>query len=181
MSYRELVQKCIRNDRGAQKALYDQFAPKMMAVAARYCQSVVEAEDVLQEAFVKVFKKISSLSDDNKLEGWIKRIVVNTALNQNRSKLYLFPMTEVKDDTVVATGELNITDMHYTELIQKIQSLPDGCRVIFNLYAIEGFSHKEIAQKLEISEGTSKSQYSRARQLLQEMISESQKIGYGAV
>ena len=181
MSFQKLLKACKQNNREAQKQLYERFAPKMLLVASRYCRSIQEAEDVLQESFIKVFRTLSSLNSESRIEGWIRKIVVNTALNQNRSKLYLFPMTEVQEYTSVTDSDVSVSGLHFEELLGKVQSLPDGCRIIFNLYAIEGFTHKEIAEKLKISEGTSKSQYARARQLLIEMIEKSHNVNYGGV
>lgn len=174
-----LIEGCLKSDRKAQKQLYDHFSPKMMVVALRYSKSEQEAEDILQEAFLKVFKHLKNFRSESKLGTWIQRIVVNTALNYHRSKLYLFPMNDVKELKNLKEPEIALSGFHFKELIDMIQSLPDGCQVIFNLYALEGYSHKEIAEKLGISEGTSKSQYSRAKVLLRERIIKSEKINYG--
>lgn len=141
----------------------------MMAVCLRYSKSVEEAEDVLQEGFVKVYQYIQRFRGESKLETWITRIMVNTALNAQRKKLYLFPMVDVEDMQLM-TDEISISKIHFTQLIEMIQALPRGCQLVFNLYAIEGYSHKEIAEKLSISEGTSKSQYARAKSLLQQKL-----------
>ncbi|GAB4131420.1 MAG: RNA polymerase sigma factor [Raineya sp.] len=143
----------------------------MLVVALRYTSGRLEAEDVLQESFIKVFKNIHSFRQDCSLETWIKRIVINTALKQNRSKLYLFPALDVQDlseDYQESTEFLS--QLHYEDLLAMVQKLAPRYRVIFNLYAIEGYQHNEIAEMLGISEGTSKSQYSRAKQVLKEMI-----------
>lgn len=177
----KLLKACKNGDSHSQKELYDFFAPRMMVVATRYTKSVEEAEDILQDSFVKIFSKIKSLKDPEKIGGWIKKIVVNTALNHNRSKLYMFPMTEINETTSVYNEELNLSYFHFEELLTMIRSLPSGCQVIFNLYAIEGFNHHEIGKKLSISVGTSKSQYARARKLLIEMLEKNQKVNYGAI
>ena len=177
----KLLARCKKNDPDSQKQVYELFAPKMLVVALRYSKTTHEAEDIIQESFLKVFNSLKTLRETEKVEGWIKRIVVNTALNQNRSKLYMFPMTELEEDSSVTEEDVGLHEIHFQELIKLIQSLPSGCQMIFNLYAIEGFSHKEIAGKLGISEGTSKSQYSRARSLLQEKLGTAQSISYGAV
>jgi RNA polymerase sigma-70 factor (ECF subfamily) len=177
----KLLAECKKGKSAAQKGMYDLFAPRMLVVALRYSKTTHEAEDVLQEAFLKVFKSISKLREHEKLEGWIKKIVVNTALNQNRSKLYMFPMAEISEFTKIGSEEVDLSSLHFKELLSMIQELPTGCQVIFNLFAIEGYSHKEIAEKLDISVGTSKSQYSRARGLLQEMVKKAQKVNYGTV
>jgi RNA polymerase sigma-70 factor (ECF subfamily) len=115
---------------------------------------------------------------DSSLAFWIKRIVVNTALNHQRSKLYLYPMVDVNELTTQVQKSKALSNYSYNELIGLIQELPDGCRVIFNLYAIEGYKHHEIAEMLEISEGTSKSQYSRAKSLLKEKVTKLEQMGY---
>lgn len=162
----ELIDGCRKGDRSFQRALYDRFARKMLVVCLRYSKSSAEAEDILQEAFVKVFQGIKDFRQESKLETWITRIMVNTALNAQRKKLYLFPMVDV-EDTNLTEEEVSVTGMNVQDLLDMIQSLPQGCQVVFNMFAIEGYSHKEIAEMLGISEGTSKSQYARARSLLQ--------------
>ena len=165
----ELIDGCREGKSSFQKALYDRYCRKMMAVCLRYSKSTAEAEDILQEAFVKVFQGIKDFRGDSKLETWITRIMVNTALNQQRKKLYLFPMVDV-EELDLPQKEVSISGMHFTQLLEMVQSLPQGCQIVFNLFAIEGYNHKEIAELLGISEGTSKSQYSRARTLLQQKL-----------
>lgn len=166
----DLIEGCLKGDRQWQKALYDRFSKKMMAVSLRYCKERQEAEDVVQEAFIKVFENIKNYRGESPIEYWIKRIVINTALNAQRSKLYLYPMVDVSEITTHSDKEMTLSGFHYEDLLKMIQELPTGCRVIFNLYALEGYKHHEIAEMLNISEGTSKSQYSRAKALLQEML-----------
>lgn len=168
----QLIKNCIAGNRKSQKRLYDMFASKMMVVSYRYSKSKMEAEDILQEAFIKVFKNLEGLRDYSNIGGWVKRIVINTALNYQRSKLYLYPMVDVSDLKMMDETHSDLANYHFKELIKMIQELPLGCQVIFNLYAIEGYTHKEIAEKLQVSEGTSKSQYARARFLLQQKLEE---------
>lgn len=177
----ELVDGCRKGDRKMQHELYQRFADRMFAICLRYAQGQQEAEDVLQEAFIKIFDKIEQFRGDASLAGWIKRIVINTALNSQRSKLYMYPMVDVESMYNMADQELTLSAHRYQDLLKLVQELPSGCRVIFNLFGIEGYSHKEIATLLEISEGTSKSQYARARQLLQERIEALEKKGYEKV
>lgn len=141
----------------------------MMVVCLRYSRTTAEAEDILQEGFIKVFQGIRNFRQESKLGTWITRIMVNTALNFQRRKLYLFPMVDVHEIDL-PQAEISLPGIHFTELIEMIQSLPQGCQIVFNLFAIEGYSHREIAEMLGISEGTSKSQYSRARTILQEKL-----------
>lgn len=162
-----LIDGCKRHDRHMQQKLYDKYSKSMYVVALRYSRMQQEAEDILQEAFVKVFQSIDRFRGESSLPYWIKRIVINTALNHQRSKLYLFPMVDITELQTQGKAANVLSDLGYNELLKMVQELPDGCRIIFNLYAIEGYKHQEIADLLEISEGTSKSQYARAKMLLQ--------------
>ena len=173
----ELIRGCQKDDRKLQKELYERFSGRMYVLCLRYTKSTQEAEDVLQESFIKVFDKIKDFKRESSLGYWIKRIVVNTALNSQRGKLYLFPMVDV-NDTNLSEKEVNLSNIQFQELIDLIQTLPAGCQAVFNLYAIEGYKHHEIATMLDISEGTSKSQYARARQLLRDMLKENEKVRY---
>lgn len=174
----QIIAGCYRGDRSLQRELYDRYAPGMLMVSMRYSKNRDDAEDILQEAFIKVFKNIGTFKAQSTLGYWIKRIVVNTALNFQRSKLYLFPMVELEEGISSTPNDRIISNLSTEELLKMIQSLPIGCQVIFNLYAMEGYKHKEIASMLDISTGTSKSQYARARGLLQNMISQANKINY---
>lgn len=176
----KLITGCQKGTREYQQALYDKYCDGMYLVALRYSKMQQEAEDVLQEAFIKVFKNIKDFRKDSSLAYWIKRIVVNTALNHQRSKLYLYPMVDVTELDDWNERESIISDLSYEELLELIQELPTGCQVIFNLFAIEGYKHHEIAVKLQISEGTSKSQYSRAKTLLAEKVMQRDQSHYGS-
>ena len=177
----QLIEGCKKGNGESQRALYDQYAKRMLVVAMRYSKGQTEAEDILQEAFIKVFQHIKKFRGDSSLATWIRKIVVNTALNHQRSKLYLFPMVDINELQKPPTEEDTLSDYHFKELLKMIQVLPTGCQIIFNLYVLEGYQHKEIAEMLDISEGTSKSQYARAKALLREMISKSEKVSYGRV
>lgn len=174
----DLIKGCCKGERGAQQRLYDTYGPRMYPVALRYSKMQQEAEDILQEAFVKVFQNIKNFRKDSSLGYWIKRIVINTALNHQRSKLYLYPMVDVNELKSYQSTDLTLSNFNHEELMGMVRKLPTGCQVIFNLYAIEGFKHHEIAKMMEISEGTSKSQYARAKSLLKEWITQSNKIDY---
>lgn len=165
----ELIDGCRKGSRASQKALYDRYCRKMMVVSLRYSKSTAEAEDILQEGFVKVFQGIKNFRQESKLETWITRIMVNTALNVQRRKLYLYPMVDVEEINL-PEDEVSTSGIHFTQLLEMIQALPHGCQIVFNLFAIEGYSHKEIAEQLGISEGTSKSQFARAKSLLQQKL-----------
>ncbi len=176
----ELIKGCTKGDRAVQKALYDLYCRKMIVLCQRYAKTTLEAEDILQEGFIKVFASIKNFRSESSLSTWITRIMINTALNHQRQKLYLHPMVEVEKTNLVENEEISLSGFHFSELIKLIQSLPDGCRVIFNLFAIEGYSHKEIAELLGISEGTSKSQYNRAKSLLKAKLGNEQQL-YGKI
>lgn len=167
-SEKSLIEGCIREERSFQKELYNLYSRRMYAVCLRYSKNVEEAEDILQEGFVKVFQAIKSFRGESSLATWITRIMVNTALNHNRRKLYLYPMVDV--DERMPDPSFDLSQLDFEQLLEMIRSLPEGCQMVFNLFAIDGYSHKEIAEKLGISEGTSKSQYARARSLLQERL-----------
>jgi len=175
----EVIAGCRKGDRKMQKRLYDQYCSQMLVVCFRYSKLKSEAEDIMQESFIKVFDHIKDFRGESPLKFWIKRIMINTALNYHRSKLFLYPMVDVTEMKEKDHQEVEATDFHFKDLLQMIQSLPMGCQVIFNLYAIEGYKHDEIAKMLEISPGTSKSQYARARKILQGKLIESEKMDYG--
>ncbi len=175
----DLIEGCKNNDNASQKLLYDKYCGRMMMLCLRYAKSIQEAEDILQEGFIKVFEHIKNFRAESKLSTWMTRIMVNTALNAQRKKLYMLPMVDVDDAGLNENEDVSLGDFNLKELLKMVQSLPDGCRVIFNLYAIEGYTHKEIAETLAITEGTSKSQYARARQLLQQKIFVEQQAFYG--
>jgi RNA polymerase sigma factor (sigma-70 family) len=166
----DLIEGCIRGDRKMQYELYERFAPKMFGVCLRYASNNEEAEDILQEGFIKVFKKIGSYRSEGSFEGWIRRIFVNTAIEHFRRKTHLQPITE-KEESTVEGKYLSVLDtLAEKDIVQLVQQLSPGYRTVFNMYVIEGYSHKQIAEELGISEGTSKSQLSRAKQILQELV-----------
>ena len=165
----ELINDCRNNNRHAQHALFQQFAGKMLHVVKRYITNTSEAEDTLMEGFVKVFKKLGQYQGGGSFEGWIRRIMVNEALMSIRKNKDRFPVDiDVAFD--VAHPDETLMQLGLQEIEDLIASLPKGYRTIFNLYAIEGYSHTEIALLLDISEGTSKSQLSRARAQLQNQL-----------
>ncbi|NJN25062.1 MAG: RNA polymerase sigma factor [Cyclobacteriaceae bacterium] len=171
----QLIEACVHGDRQAQRHLFSIFSKKMYVVCLRYTKSQQEAEDILQDSFIKVFKYLKGYRGDCKLEFWIKRIVINTALNARRKKLYMYPMVDIEDVKDYADQGRVLSSFRIEELISMISELPTGCQTVFNLFAIEGYSHKEIAEMLDVSEGTSKSQFARARKLLQEKIAKEDK------
>ncbi len=160
----------MKGDRRMQQELYERYAPKMYAVCLRYAGNAEEAEDVLQEGFIKIFNKMGSFRGEGSFEGWIRRIFVNTAIEQFRKKTYLKPITEVEEDTVEGKYLSVLDSLAEKDIIQLVQQLSPGYRTVFNMYVIEGYTHKQIAELLGISEGTSKSQLSRAKLILQDLV-----------
>ena len=168
----QLIQDCLRNDRNAQRKLYNAYAGRMLVVCVRYVQNQTEAEDILQEAFIKIFQNLDKFRAESTLGAWIKRIVVNTAISQIRLQQHFQNMDDVQVyENQITNNQSGIEGIQFQELIEMIQKLPKGCQTVFNLFAIEGYKHYEIAELLNITEGTSKSQYSRARVILQSMLS----------
>lgn len=162
MSDAQLVEAVLRKESPAQRALYERFASKMFGICLRYASSREEAEDLLQDGFIRVFERISSYKGEGSLEGWVRRVMVNTTLEHLRKQKSDW-ITGL-DGVVEPTGESDIeSDLDFKTILGLIQGLPTGFRAVFNLHAIEGYSHREIATLLGITEGTSKSQYARAR------------------
>jgi RNA polymerase sigma factor (sigma-70 family) len=177
---KQLIEACKQGKPSAQKTLYGRFAGEMLVVCMRYCKSKEEAEDILQESFIKIFQSIKDFREDSRLYFWVKRVVVNTALNSYRkNKNQMFLMADDVDNYDQSDEGYSISNIHWKDLMLMIQKLPAGCQTIFNLYAIEGYNHKEIGELLGVSEGTSKSQYSRARQLMQQIIKKENRLMYG--
>ena len=171
MTDEELVKKCVFNDPAAQKLLFERFSRKMMGVCLRYSDRSEEAEDMLQNGFIKVFNKISTFKGSGSLEGWIRKVIVNEALTYLRKNKSTKLNLNIDSDKYVVPSNSHVGEtLNEKDLLKLIQQLPIGFRTVFNMYAIEGYSHKEIAEALGISEGTSKSQYSRARLHLQNML-----------
>lgn len=176
ISEKELVRGCQKKKPSHQKMLYDRYASTMYMICLRYGDDANMAQDILQEGFVRVFDQIVKYNGGGSLEGWIKRVIVNVALRtlENQSKLYVVSEEEHdEEETGSNTVEQGVTQQ---ELLDVIQSLPAGYRMVFNMYAIEGYSHKEIAEELRITESTSKSQLARARTMLQEMVKDKMQI-----
>lgn len=169
-----LVKGCLENDRKFQEYLYKRYASKMYGICLNYCSDNSAAKDVLQEGFIKVFKKIKSYQFEGKLEVWIRKIITNTAIDYYRknSRLNKYLEDKIPEDNYYEVNETILSQLCTQDILNNLKKLPEGARIIFNLYVIEGFTHKEISEKLQISEGTSKSQYSRARSLLKNLLIE---------
>ncbi|MFZ1751492.1 MAG: RNA polymerase sigma factor [Saprospiraceae bacterium] len=169
---KELLRACLSGDRVAQRDIFHMYASKMMAVCIRYARHRAEAEDILQDAFVKVFAHLRDYEGRGSLEGWIRRIIIHTAIRNNRQKSVSHEdigIDHVKEDGV---GPEVFSVLSEEELLKLITTLPTGYRMVFNLHAIEGYSHREISELLHIEESTSRSQLTKARRMLQEKVME---------
>lgn len=154
-----------------QKILYERFAPKMLGVCLRYARDKEEAEDMLQEGFIKVFFKLGEFRGEGSFEGWIRRIMVNTAINyylRLRKHFYQHDIKEIEE--IVEDQHVAFDQLHVKDLLALVQALPTGYRTVFNLYEVEGYQHKEIAEMMKISVSTSKTQLLHARRLLQKRL-----------
>jgi len=166
----KLIEECIKGKRRAQSKLYKKYAKTLLGICLRYSRNKSEAEDVLQEGFIKIFMKIKEFRKEGSFEGWMKRIMVNTALLNSRDNLkHYFHADISKLQESISEDTIFEVDDTYSakEIMNLVQGLPDGYRIVFNLYVFDNYTHKEIAELLGISEGTSKSQLSRARKFLQ--------------
>lgn len=172
----QLIKGCIGQDARSQRMLFDRYAGKMMAVCLRYANDSMEAEDMLQDAFIKVFQYISQFKFEGAFEGWIRRIVVNTCIRHLEKKKMHFRDVDDSSYDVPAIGPQAYAQLGEGDLMKLISQLPEGYRMVFNLNAIEGYSHEEIAEMLNIQPGTSRSQLVKARKMLQHQISQLQKV-----
>ncbi len=168
---KELIERCLENDPRAQEFLYKRFARRMYGVCLRFARNTLEADDILQEGFIKVFTFLKDFRQEGSLEGWIRRTFVNTAINYYHSKENEWKETSIdKAGSFHPVSEDMLEKISAEDLLEIIRELPAGYRMVFNLYVIEGYNHQEIAEMLHISENTSKSQLSRARAALQERL-----------
>ena len=166
----QVFEGCLAGKRQAQAVLYNYFAPKMFGICLRYASDYHSAEDILQEGFIKVFNNLYRFRGEGSFEGWLKRIFINTSIEYYRKSMNLKKVVDwdkAPDPTFASTA---IGQLATADLLKLVQKLPPGYRTVFNLYAIEGYAHKEIGDMLNISEGTSKSQLARARETLKRMI-----------
>lgn len=175
----ELIARCKAGERKAQELLYNQFASKMLGVCMRYATDRMEAEDMLQNGFIKIFKKLDDYRGDGAFEGWVRRIMVHSAIEYYRKhhKMMMMDVTDIGNEPSVNPAAM--ANMGVKDLMNIIQQLSPGYRMVFNLYAIEGYSHKEIAGIVGITEGASKSQLSRARTILKDMVTKMEDKRYG--
>lgn len=168
MGLEQLITKCKKRELKAQEQLYRLYSGKLFSICLKYSRNYAEAEDTLQDSFLTIFKKIAQYNHKGSFEGWMKRIAINTALQRYRKQ----PVFEIVDEEALKTPEVEIDEetISLDYLLNIVQSLPDRYRMVFNLYVLDGFSHKEIAELLNISTGTSKSNLARARGILKEKI-----------
>ena len=174
----DIIKGCINQHAGCQKELYNRYAGKMLGVCQRYARIGADAEDMLQESFIKIFNKMHQFKFEGSFEGWIRRIVVNTALKKYSLARYSKEVTgvEIKDSQEVFGEAAAYGHLTEKDLLVLISNLPDGYRLIFNMYVIEGYAHEEIAEMLHIQAGTSRSQLVKARTMLQKQLLEIQKV-----
>lgn len=166
----QLVEGCRKGNARSQKALFDRFSPKMLGVVIRYIKDRDEAEEIMIASFMKVFEKIDSFKGEGSFEGWIRRIMVNESLMYLRKHKSMYLEVDIEKADMEPNYELADQNLTTEDLLRLVQQLPVGYRSVFNMYAIEGYSHAEIAETLSISVNTSKSQLSRARTMLQNKV-----------
>ncbi len=168
----DLFENCKRGDAKAQRLLYDLFKGRLMGLCRRYARSTEEAQDVLQESFIKIFSKIQQLESVDKLESWMKAVTVRTAIDQYRKTKIHDTVFKKMEETEYGdlSLEVSLHDFVDQEIVALVNALPEGCRLIFNLSVVEGYSHREIAEMLNVSEGTSRSQLYYAKYLLREKL-----------
>ncbi len=167
---KKLVEECLTGNRGAQKKLFKKYYSMMMGISLRYASHYDEAKDLVQEAFIKIFNNLSHFKFEGSLASWIRRIMVNTAIDHYRKKNIKPDHTELSENLQVEISEDVVSTLTHQEMLACLSRLPDGYRTVFNLYVIEGYTHKDIAKMLNISEGTSKSQLFKAKKSLIEIM-----------
>jgi len=171
MTEEAILQGCLQNDAVAQKELYNRFSPKMLAVCYRFGHNREDAEDMLQEGFIKVFSQIHTFRSQGAFEGWVRRIIVHTCINNLKKNKKFNESVDIIHATTLHVREESVPSIvQAKQVVECIRLLPIGYRTVLNLYAIEGYSHKEIATMLDIEESTSRSQYTRAKQMLEDIL-----------
>ncbi len=166
----ELIKMCLRADRKAHKMFFDLYAGKLMTICRRYGRTTEEAEDMLQESFIRIFSNLSKFNSDGSLEGWVRRITVNTSIKYLQKKSNRKKTESIEGVSVRQFSPNKLDLLQAEDLMLIINKLPDGYRAVFNLYEIEGYSHKEVADLLKISESTSRSQLTKAKKMLRQFI-----------
>src|SRR4051812_48320358 len=166
-----IIAGCLHNHPVAQRELYNRFSPKMLAVCYRFAHNREDAEDMLQESFIKVFSQIHTFQNKGAFEGWIRRIIVHTCINHLKKNKRFNESVDIMNANGIQVREESIPSIvQAKQIVECIRLLPIGYRTVLNLYAIEGYSHKEIADMLDIEESTSRSQYTRAKQMLEDIL-----------
>ncbi|HET6558300.1 MAG TPA: sigma-70 family RNA polymerase sigma factor [Prolixibacteraceae bacterium] len=168
--FKSIISDCIAGSQKAQAKLYHHFAPKMFGVCLRYAKDATEAEDNLQEGFIKVFAHLQSFRQDGSFEGWIRRIMINVSLEKLRKQHLMYPVEDVAIYDSVNYSDDVIARISANDLLKLVQELPPRYRLVFNLYVIDGMSHQEIAKEMSITQGTSKSNLARAREILKKKV-----------
>ena len=178
MTEQQIIEGCARHDRKSQKALYDKHSRFLLGICLRYAADKAEAEDILQESFLKIFFNIKDYSGTGSFIGWLRKVAVNTAITHYHKNLKFRYHLEIEEYVSIETGVSSFEDDFFTadELYKVMNELPPGYRMVFNLYAVEGYKHKEIAEMLGIDTNTSKSQYSRAKAALRDKLEELGKL-----
>jgi len=181
----DLIQGCVNSERKSQELLYQKYATQMYAICISYSKDRDDAKDILQEGFIKIFSNIKNYVDrGNSVESWIRRIIVNTAIDYYRRSIkkqkIMMPLDSIYEDAFIAEASV-LEKLGASDILILVNKLPNCARVIFNLYILEGYTHKEIAEMLEITEGCSKSQLSRAKQLLRNWLGSTQEPTYNLI
>lgn len=184
LSDRQIIKGCARHDRKAQKLLYERYSGFLLGICLRYASDKAEAEDILQDSFLKIFFNINDFSGTGSFTGWLRKVAVNTAITHYHKNLKYRYNVDIEDFVSSETGISSFEEDYFTsdELFNVLNNLSAGYRMVFNLYAIEGYKHKEIAKMLKIDTNTSKSQYSRAKAVIREKLEELRtlKVNYPA-
>src|SRR4030042_2722217 len=178
MSDHQIIEGCAKHDRKAQKVLYDKYSRFLMGICLRYACDKAEAEDILQESFIKIFFNIKDFTGTGSFTGWLRKVAVNTAITHYHKNLKFRYSVDIEEFTSTETGVVSFEEDFFTsdELFMVLNELPCGYRMVFNLYAVEGYKHKEIAELLGIDMNTSKSQYSRAKAVIRDKLARLRKL-----
>ena len=171
MTEEAILRGCLKNEATAQKELYNRYSPKMLAVCYRFAHNREDAEDMLQEGFIKVFSQIHTFRNQGAFEGWVRRIIVHTCINNLKKNKKFNESVDIIHATSMQVREESVPSIvQAKQVVECIRILPIGYRTVLNLYAIEGYSHREIGSMLDIEESTSRSQYTRAKQMLEDIL-----------
>ncbi|HLS29708.1 MAG TPA: RNA polymerase sigma factor [Flavobacteriaceae bacterium] len=176
---KRLIKRALKNDRAAQKAIYDKYAPKMLSVCRMYVKDLQFAEDILLRGFFKVFDNLKSFKGEGSFEGWIRKIMVRECIDFHRSKKQLYFSDDLESDYELKSIDPSIENAAVDHIQHLIDDLPAGYKMVFVLAAVEGYKHAEIAEMLDIAEGTSKSQLSKARKHLKQILKKDKSLPYG--